>query len=215
MDMAVSKLPGSSLASSFRPSRLSFPNLLQTPKRPCSQAYSARVKSLLWLAPPKTVTAPLDADPARVSVAVENAFTKLDEELLQAPLRVLANNMAPEDHKNKVISRFKPASSCIDYDASGSLWCVTRFANGSSSLNEPFLGSCALMAIFDTAHRDLYVACVGDSRAVAGVWEPSSDQKGQWRIEVLSEDQTGRKPFGARAVKNKCHNLCLRYSFLN
>ena len=50
------------------------------------------------------------------------------------------------------------------------------------------------MAIFDTAHRDLYVACVGDSRAVAGVWEPSSDEKGQWRIEVLSEDQTGRNP---------------------
>ena len=50
------------------------------------------------------------------------------------------------------------------------------------------------MAVFDTAHRDLYVACTGDSRAVAGVWEMSSDGKGQWRIEVLSEDQTGRNP---------------------
>lgn len=50
------------------------------------------------------------------------------------------------------------------------------------------------MAVFDTAHRDLYVACTGDSRAVAGVWEPTEDGKGQWRIEVLSEDQTGRNP---------------------
>jgi len=50
------------------------------------------------------------------------------------------------------------------------------------------------MAVFDTAHRDLYVACTGDSRAVAGVWETSPDGKGQWRIEVLSEDQTGRNP---------------------
>lgn len=57
-------------------------------------------------------------------------------------------------------------------------------------------GSCALLAVFDTAHRDLYVACVGDSRAVAGVWEPSEGEndKGHWRIEVLSEDQTGRNP---------------------
>jgi len=51
-----------------------------------------------------------------------------------------------------------------------------------------------LLAVFDTAHRDLYVACVGDSRAVAGVWEPSEDGKGHWRIEVLTEDQTGRNP---------------------
>lgn len=50
------------------------------------------------------------------------------------------------------------------------------------------------MAVFDTAHRDLYVACTGDSRAVAGVWEKSPDGKGQWRVEVLSEDQTGRNP---------------------
>lgn len=50
------------------------------------------------------------------------------------------------------------------------------------------------MAVFDTAHSNLYVACTGDSRAVAGVWEPSADGKGQWRVEVLSEDQTGRNP---------------------
>lgn len=50
------------------------------------------------------------------------------------------------------------------------------------------------MAVFDTAHRNLYIACTGDSRAVAGVWEPTEDGKGVWRVEVLSEDQTGRNP---------------------
>jgi serine/threonine protein phosphatase PrpC len=50
------------------------------------------------------------------------------------------------------------------------------------------------MAVFDTAQRDLYVACSGDSRAVAGIWEESADGTGSWRVEVLSEDQTGRNP---------------------
>lgn len=58
----------------------------------------------------------------------------------------------------------------------------------------PTPGSCALMAVFDTAQRDLYVACSGDSRAVAGIWEESTDGTGSWRVEVLSEDQTGRNP---------------------
>lgn len=50
------------------------------------------------------------------------------------------------------------------------------------------------MALFDTAHENLYVACTGDSRAVAGVYEETEDGRGSWRVEVLSEDQTGRNP---------------------
>ena len=56
------------------------------------------------------------------------------------------------------------------------------------------LGSCALVAMFDTTHRNLYVACSGDSRAVAGVWEETEDGKGHWKVDVLTEDQTGRNP---------------------
>lgn len=82
---------------------LELSNLITDPKSSAQSGLLGRVKSLLWLAPSKTVSAPLDADPARVSLAIENAFTKLDDELLRAPLRILANNMAPEDHKNKVI----------------------------------------------------------------------------------------------------------------
>lgn len=50
------------------------------------------------------------------------------------------------------------------------------------------------MALFDTAHRNLFVACAGDSRAVAGVWEETEDGKGSWKVDVLTEDQTGRNP---------------------
>ena len=50
------------------------------------------------------------------------------------------------------------------------------------------------MAMLDTAHRNLYVACTGDCRAVAGIWEETPDGTGSWRVEVLTEDQTGRNP---------------------
>ena len=50
------------------------------------------------------------------------------------------------------------------------------------------------MALLDPSKQDLYVACTGDSRAVAGIWEESEDGTGKWRVEVLTEDQTGRNP---------------------
>ena len=50
------------------------------------------------------------------------------------------------------------------------------------------------MAMFDTSNRNLYVACTGDSRAVAGIYEEGDDGQGVWKVEVLTEDQTGRNP---------------------
>lgn len=55
-----------------------------------------------------------------------------------------------------------------------------------------FEGSCALLTLIDVTNQDLYVACTGDCRAVAGIWEERPDGKGTWRVETLSEDQTGR-----------------------
>ncbi|KAF8969426.1 phosphatase 2C-like domain-containing protein [Flammula alnicola] len=159
--------------------------LIADPKATAQSGLLDRVRSLLWLSPSKSVKAPLDADPIRVSQAIENAFTNLDNELLQAPLRVLANSMNAEAWKTKTIP-----------DLSQHPLALTTMLPAVS-------GSCALMAIFDTAHRDLYVACVGDSRAVAGIWEPSSDGKGQWRIEVLSEDQTGRNPSELARIRSE------------
>jgi pyruvate dehydrogenase phosphatase len=141
-------------------------------------------KNLLWgsksstSSPPSPPShqGPADADPERVSSAIAEAFTRLDHELTNAPLRILANSLDEESKKNKTVPD------------------LSQHPLALASMLPALSGSCALMAVFDTAHRDLYVACTGDSRAVAGVWEPTIDGKGQWRIEVLSEDQTGRNP---------------------
>lgn len=139
-------------------------------------------KYLIWGSKPSTPLpspsnqGPLDADPNRVSYAIEEAFARLDHELINAPLRILANSLDEESKKNKVIPD------------------LSQHPLALTSMSPAISGSCAIMAVVDTAHQDLYVACTGDSRAVVGVWEPTEDGKGQWRIEVLSEDQTGRNP---------------------
>ena len=72
---------------------------------------------------------------------------------------------------------------------------LSKYLPGESRdaiIDVQFLGSCAILAVLDTARRNLYVACTGDCRAVAGVWEEGVDGKGSWKVEVLSEDQTGR-----------------------
>lgn len=51
-------------------------------------------------------------------------------------------------------------------------------------------GSCALLAFYDSATKDLKVACAGDSRAVLGRRGPN----GKWTAAALSEDQTGGSP---------------------
>jgi len=50
----------------------------------------------------------------------------------------------------------------------------------------------------------MYVACTGDSRAVAGYWEePSDGSPGYWRAEVLTEDQTGRNPNELKRIQSE------------
>jgi len=132
-------------------------------------------------------------EPKSVSNAIVEAYERLDTELINAPLRILANNLDEESKKDKTIPD------------------LSRHPLALTSMHPAVSGSCALMAIFDTANRDLYVACTGDSRAVAGVWEPSEDGKGQWRIEVLSEDQTGRNPNEAERYAS---NFTLSFSKL-
>lgn len=117
-----------------------------------------------------------DADPRRVSGAIEEAFVELDQEILNAPLRVLAANVDEETRKKGIIPD------------------LSKHPLALKTMHPAISGSCALMAVLDTVHRNLYVAVTGDSRAVAGIWEPSEDGKGRWRVEVLTEDQTGRNP---------------------
>ncbi|KAF8914203.1 phosphatase 2C-like domain-containing protein [Gymnopilus junonius] len=158
-------------------------NLLKDPNSASQPGLLDRVRSLLWQSP--STSPSFDASPARVSQAIQLAFTELDDELLSRPLRILANTLGPEGLKKRELPD------------------LSQHPEALSSMLPAISGSCALMAIFDTAHRDIYVACTGDSRAVAGVWEPSQDGKGQWRIEALSEDQTGRNPSELARVRSE------------
>ncbi|KAG6880153.1 hypothetical protein C0992_004605 [Termitomyces sp. T32_za158] len=134
---------------------LELSNLVTDPNAQPNPSILQRVYSLMGSSPVQKAQAVLDANPLRVSRAIENAFTKLDTELISAPIQVLANSLDDEARKNKVIP----------------------------DLSQHPLAMTAMLP-----------AISGDSRAVAGVWEKTPDGKGQWRVEVLTEDQTGRNP---------------------
>lgn len=60
-------------------------------------------------------------------------------------------------------------------------------------------GSCALLAFFDSASKELRVAVAGDSRAVLGRRTPS----GKWTAVALSEDQTGSTPSEVKRLQQE------------
>ncbi|KAG0074915.1 hypothetical protein BGZ93_008543 [Podila epicladia] len=72
-----------------------------------------------------------------------------------------------------------------------------------SSLLPAISGSCALLAYINILEHDLYVACAGDSRAVLGVREPTSDGGHVWRAVPLSFDQTGRNPWEVKRLQQE------------
>lgn len=118
-----------------------------------------------------TPTAPktFASDPTYVQMAMKTAFAKLDSEIVNAPYRVLAPLLS------------NPGKLPIDLE---------KYPMALPTLLPALSGSCALVAMVDTAHDQLYVACTGDSRAVAG----ALDEQGRWKVDVLTEDQTGRNP---------------------
>ncbi|WFD33467.1 [pyruvate dehydrogenase (acetyl-transferring)]-phosphatase [Malassezia cuniculi] len=141
----------------------------------------------------------LDGDPEIVSRAITKGFRGLDKEIVNTPLELL---------KLYELSRAATANASQDAGNARSLsslahsiWPVSLgqssnspFASQKSaydSLLPALSGSCALMVYVDSARRDLYVACTGDSRAVAGYWD---ERAGRWEVEALSVDQTGRNP---------------------
>ncbi|CAL1701307.1 unnamed protein product [Somion occarium] len=131
--------------------------------------------SRLRLKPSAAPPTPFDSNPSYVSSAIQTAFQTVDAEIIDAPLRLLAQELSKKQ------------------DSKG-LPDLSQHTMALASMLPALSGSCALLALIDTAHRNLYVACTGDSRAVAGVWEESEDGKGSWRVDVLTDDQTGRNP---------------------
>ncbi|KAF8843084.1 protein serine/threonine phosphatase 2C [Paxillus ammoniavirescens] len=148
-------------------------------------AVALQLSSLINGASGSIFPKPAVQSPENIALAIQGAFTKLDEELVNAPLKVLASNIDKESVKEKIVP-----------DLSQHPLALTTMLPAVS-------GSCALMAVFDTAQRDLYVACSGDSRAIAGIWEEKEDGTGSWRVEVLSEDQTGRNPNELKRIQSE------------
>jgi pyruvate dehydrogenase phosphatase len=74
-------------------------------------------------------------------------------------------------------------------------WFPAANAAAISALTPAFSGSCALLAAFDPEKNTLRVACTGDSRAILGRWDSSTNS---YTTIPLSEDQTG---FNEKEVK--------------
>jgi pyruvate dehydrogenase phosphatase len=80
---------------------LELSELIKDPSKvmPDSGAFK-KWKSLLW---PTSSEKPYYTDPKYVSLAVQNAFTKLDSELINAPLHILASSLDQEMIKKRII----------------------------------------------------------------------------------------------------------------
>lgn len=82
---------------------LELNNFISKPNSTPSSGLLQNIKSQLWPSSPQPTPVILDAQPQRVSRAIEAAFIKLDTELLNAPMQILVNNLDAEARKNKVI----------------------------------------------------------------------------------------------------------------
>ncbi|KAJ4479263.1 phosphatase 2C-like domain-containing protein [Lentinula aciculospora] len=133
----------------------------------------------LWALWSKSSSGSISAtwDVPSISSAIEDAFVGFDQVLLDAPISILKQAI-----QQGTMSAKSPVPD------------LSSNASGIQTMEAAISGSCALMALFDTAQKDLYIACTGDSRAVAGVWKSNNDGKGTWEVDVLSEDQTARNP---------------------
>ena len=156
---------------------------------------SSILDNLKYLFSPRSlshVDASQEGHVERVSQAIRKAFDDVDFEIVNGPLRVLAANVTKLDTNVPDLSQHPMAEASMSPALSG-VSCILQylFLPWSSDIVP---GSCALMALLDPLRRDLYVACTGDCRAVAGIWEDNDAGTGKWRVEVLTEDQTGRNP---------------------
>ncbi|GJJ07170.1 hypothetical protein Clacol_001370 [Clathrus columnatus] len=130
-------------------------------------------------------TEPFTTPAISISHAIRSAFKNLDDTLLDVPIRLM-------DTVSSSGASSQPAS---DFDS------PLRTNKSARAFVEAALnGSCALLAVLDTYRRNLYVACTGDSRAVAGIWDA---KRRSWSVDVLSDDQTGLNPDEVARVQSE------------
>lgn len=116
------------------------------------------------------------SSPELLKLAIQKTFVDLDKKICETPLEMLWKHQG---------LRSAPT------DVPSTAW---------DSILPALSGSCALLTCVDVARRDVFVAVTGDSRAIAG-WQNTKD--GQWTIEPLSEDQTGRNPSEVARMKSE------------
>uniref|UniRef100_V5EM05 Protein phosphatase Mg+2 or Mn+2 dependent-PPM n=1 Tax=Kalmanozyma brasiliensis (strain GHG001) TaxID=1365824 RepID=V5EM05_KALBG len=147
---------------------------------------------------PAGSTSGLDGDPEVVKRAIAKAFRGLDKEIVNTPVELLkeyelslastsSNSVSPEGGAGNARSLSSLAHTI--FPSSTNATFTTTQKSAYESILPAMSGSCALLTYIDSARQDVYVACTGDSRAVAGYWDEAS---GKWELEALSVDQTGR-----------------------
>lgn len=108
---------------------------------------------------------------------------------LSSALTTLPAHSSPFEVESTIKSTFlRIDKQLMDSARTAANWFPAATAATISALTPAFSGSCALLAAFDPATSTLRVACTGDSRAVLGRWDSSSQT---YTPIALSEDQTG------------------------
>ncbi|SCZ91798.1 BZ3500_MvSof-1268-A1-R1_Chr5-3g08143 [Microbotryum saponariae] len=158
------------------------------PSASASSSSGSSIWSLFSSAPPQPKL-DLDVYDPILQTAIKNAFAAMDNQIVQAPVRLLEK---AEKAGNK-LSKPSP-EQILGLEESEAL----------QTLLPALSGSCALLCFLDAGRNKLHVACTGDSRAVMGTWEPAqSGGGGKWRAEVLSDDQTGRNPKEVKRMQSE------------
>lgn len=100
------------------------------------------LRSILW--PTKAApTIPFDADPRFTSLAIQRAFTNLDSEIVEAPLRILAEEMAKNDVEKQLIPNLSQHPMAL----------ATMLPAMSGELSSPLSGSRNLTTVCQEAAR--------------------------------------------------------------
>ncbi|KAH4853489.1 hypothetical protein HBI22_142700 [Parastagonospora nodorum] len=109
-------------------------------------------------------------------------------QLSSALLGLPANFSSPEIESTIKRTFLRLDKNIMDTAQTAANWFPAANAAAINALAPALSGSCALLAAFDPKNDTLRVACVGDSRAVLGRWDPSTRS---YTSIPLSIDQTG------------------------
>lgn len=108
---------------------------------------------------------------------------------VSSALLTLPSHSSPFEIESTIKNTFlRIDKQILDSARTAANWFPAANAAAIAALTPAFSGSCALLAAFDPESSTLRVACTGDSRAVLGRWDPSTQS---YTTLPLSIDQTG------------------------